>query len=58
MVPLRPNSYYFVPSAESSERREKRKEYETVAIDGKDVILRARNTEWVGLAKSLTLSEI
>jgi Fungal protein of unknown function (DUF2011) len=49
LVPLRPQSYYFIPAGdecrEEGERR--RKEFADVAVAGEEVMSSARSTAWV-----------
>jgi Fungal protein of unknown function (DUF2011) len=49
VVPFRPQSYYFTPAGDEdgggSERR--KKEFADVAVDGEQILFRARSTTWV-----------
>ncbi|KAL9113897.1 MAG: hypothetical protein Q9227_002031 [Pyrenula ochraceoflavens] len=44
--PHRPRSYYFTPSIDGCEKRQ---EYQVAAIDGRDLCLRAKSTNWPGM---------
>lgn len=48
VVPFRPQSYYFTPADDDGgEGVRRRKEFADMAVDGKEVLSRARRIAWV-----------